>query len=178
MTRKIFLEAILLLMLGTASYRLRGQAAANDSTEKFTVYIFLSETCPICQSYTVKLKELYALYHTQNVQFLGVFPNYYSTAEDISAFGKKYGIPFKLVQDTGALAGKLKATVTPEAFVTSAAGAILYSGRIDDSFYKIGRRRNVISSHDLKDAISNILSGNPVSIPKTQAVGCMISLSK
>ena len=144
-----------------------------------TVYVFLSETCPICQSYTLTLKELYKKYSNKNVEFVGVFPNYYADLDSIATFKEKYSIPFELIIDKDSkLTKHFKASITPEVFVESAGGKLLYSGRIDDSFYAIGKRRNVITSTELSDALIQIVSGHPVAVPKTQAVGCIISISK
>jgi peroxiredoxin len=144
-----------------------------------TVYIFLSETCPICQSYTLTLKELYAKYNMLSVKFTGVFPNYYSGEKGLAAFKKKYAIPFDLVTDkNGMLSKRLKAAITPEVFVEDDSKNILYSGRIDDSFYAVGKRRTMITSNDLDAALGAITSGKKVMQPKTQAVGCIITTSK
>lgn len=150
----------------------------NPSTKETTVYIFLSETCPICQSYTLTLKELYKKYNSK-IEFIGVFPNYYTDLDSILAFKEKYSIPFELIMDKDSkLTKHFKASITPEVFVETENGRLLYSGRIDDSFYAIGKRRNVITSTELSDALIQIVSGHPITVPKTQAVGCIISISK
>ena len=147
--------------------------------KKTTVYVFLSETCPICQSYTLTLKELYSKYNTKNIQFVGVFPNYYSDLQSLNEFKTKYSIPFGLTLDAdGKLTKHFKATITPEVFVESGDGKIIYSGRIDDSFYALGKRRTVISSTELADALQELTSKQTIKKPTTQAVGCIISASK
>lgn len=148
----------------------------NPDQSKTTVYIFLSETCPICQSYTLTLKKLYSEY--PSVEFIGVFPNYFSDTNTISEFQKEYSIPFKLIKDGhGLLAKKLKATITPEVFVVTN-NFVDYSGRIDDSFYAIGKRRNVITSSELNEVLSQLSSGKKVRTSLTQAVGCIINSSE
>lgn len=144
-----------------------------------TVFVFLSETCPICQSYTLPLKEIYKKYEEKNVSLIGVFPNYYVNQQDIDAFKKTYSIPFDLVLDNnGVLCKKLKATITLEVFVENNFGEIIYSGRIDDSFYAIGKRRNVATTFELVDALNAFISNRQIKTIKTQAVGCIISSSK
>jgi peroxiredoxin len=141
-----------------------------------TVFVFLSETCPICQSYTLPLKSLYEKYHSQNVQFIGVFPNYYSTQKDVDEFKNKYHIPFLLVKDKeGILTNKLNATITPQVFIQTKSDSTIYSGRIDNSFYAIGKRRNIVTIMDLDDALSQYLAKKTIQNPKTQAVGCIIT---
>ena len=151
----------------------------NESPKETTVYIFLSETCPICESYTLTLKELYKKYSDKNVKFIGVFPNYYADSDSIKVFKEKYSIPFDLILDKdAALTKRFGATITPEVFVENKKKEVLYSGRIDDTFYSLGRRRKVISSNELDDALNSIVNNEKTKAPKTQAVGCIISISK
>ncbi|MES2512706.1 MAG: redoxin family protein [Bacteroidota bacterium] len=146
---------------------------------KATVYVFLSETCPICQSYTLQLKKLYEAFKDKGITFIGVFPNDDVSKKDINSFRKTYDIPFDLEPDENAkLAKKFHATLTPEVFVEGKPGVILYSGRIDDSFYAVGKRRNSISTHELEDALLEITTKQKVKVPRTQSVGCIINSSK
>lgn len=165
---------ILCFLLLTVSF-----ANKNNPSKETTVYIFLSETCPICQSYTLTLKELYKKYNPQKINFIGVFPNYYSTQSSIDEFKKKYSIPFELILDKkGELTKHFNATITPEVFVENPVSKILYSGRIDDSFYSLGKRRTVITSNELADALLEISLKQMIKSPKVQAVGCIITASK
>ena len=149
------------------------------NTQDTTVYAFLSETCPICQSYTLTLKQLDTKYKSKHIRIIGVFPNYYSTQKTVDEFKKKYTVPFDLIIDKkGELTKHFKASITPEVFVESPTKKLLYSGRIDDSFYALGKRRQVITSTELADAIEEIVSGKPIKTAKTQAVGCIITSSK
>jgi peroxiredoxin len=146
---------------------------------KATVYVFLSEKCMTCQSYTSTLKKLYESYKDKGISFLGIFPNDEVSKKDINSFRKTYDIPFDLEPDENAkLAKKFHATITPEIFVEGKPGVILYSGRIDDSFYAADKRRNSISTHELEDALLEITSKQKVKVPRTQAVGCIINSSK
>jgi hypothetical protein len=66
------------------------------------------------------------------------------------------------------------ATIAPEAAVFAREGALLYRGRIDDQYVGPGKRRTIVTSHDLRDALEAILAGQPIPQPRTQAVGCFI----
>src|SRR6218665_1422637 len=173
-TKKHVVFCVVFLMLHLVSF------SQKPTTEKpVTVYVFLSETCPICQSYTLTLKNLYKEYSNKNVRFVGVFPNYYSTQKSIDEFRKTYSIPFELVLDKKwTLIERFSASITPEAFIETPDKKIVYAGRIDDSFYSLGKRRTVITSTELADALKEITSGKTVTTKKTQAVGCIISRSK
>ncbi|MES2761030.1 MAG: redoxin domain-containing protein [Bacteroidota bacterium] len=151
----------------------------NPAKPKATVYVFLSEVCPICQSYTLPLKKLYESYKDKGIRFVGLFPNEGVSKKDVNSFRKTYDIPFDMELDEGGvLAKKFRATLTPEVFVEGKPGVILYTGRIDDSFYAVGKRRNSVSTHELEDALAEITSKQKIKQPRTQAVGCIISSSK
>lgn len=69
--------------------------------------------------------------------------------------------------------GRLPATRSPEAFVLCR-GRIVYQGRIDDQF-AVGVRKSKPTRDDLAMAIREVLAGQPVTVPRTLAVGCAIS---
>lgn len=167
-------KILIALFIFTGHLKLISQ---NKTVAPVTVFVFLSESCPICQSYTLPLKALYRQYHRQ-VEFVGVFPNESLSAADLEAFRTSYAIPFKLITDSGnVLSQKLHATITPEVFVQNAKQEIIYSGRIDNSFYAVSKRRKLVTTHELEDALSQYTSGHEVTVPKTQAVGCIIATS-
>lgn len=169
----------ILLIVSIAILTMSFSDYQKQTPKETTVYIFLSETCPICQSYTLTLKDLYKKYSDKHVKFVGVFPNYYADSDEIQKFKEKYSIPFSLIIDGGSeLTKRFGATITPEVFVENSEKQLLYSGRIDDSFYAIGKRRKVITSTELVDALNAIVNNETIKVTKTQAVGCIISISK
>jgi peroxiredoxin len=152
--------------------------AKAGNSDSITVYIFLSETCPICQSSTLELKELYKGYDEQGIEFIGLFPNTKLSDEgSIRKFAKKYSLPFDLKPDKGQeIAKQLSASTTPQVFVVrNSDKAILYKGKIDNSFESIGKRRGVVTEHYLKQALENILHNQPVNPAETKPVGCFIT---
>ena len=66
------------------------------------------------------------------------------------------------------------ATTTPEAAVFTRNGELAYSGRINDLYAALGKRRPQPTQHDLKAALDAILAGKPVAVPRTEPVGCPI----
>jgi hypothetical protein len=58
---------------------------------------------------------------------------------------------------------------TPEVFVIGKENVILYHGRIDDS-----KDAAEVTSHDLKNALNEILAGKEVSVKTTKSFGCTI----
>ncbi|MCI0693820.1 redoxin family protein [candidate division KSB1 bacterium] len=154
--------------------------SAGETKADFTVYIFLTEDCKICQSYTPALRELHQTYAKDGFEFIGVFPNASSSQESMLSFQKTYALPFPAKLDIGnKISQSLGARLTPEVFVVDkASNKILYQGRIDNAFFKLGQRRSVITTHELQDALAAIKSGKPVAVAKTEAVGCFITPRK
>lgn len=152
-------------------------SAKASPTDSVTVYIFLSETCPICQTATLELKSIYNQYHSKGVRFIGLFPNIeMSNDASISKFGKKYNLPFPLKVDEGQQKVKqFSATVTPQVFVRNTDDQIIYNGRIDNGFERVGKKRQVTTEFYLKNALDEILSNRPVTVKETIPVGCFIN---
>ncbi|MBP6732632.1 MAG: redoxin domain-containing protein [Chitinophagales bacterium] len=145
--------------------------------DSISVYIFLSETCPICQNQTLTLRQLYSAYAQKGIAFTGLFPNAeFSTPETISKFGKKYKLDFDLKADEGQkLVNQFSATTTPQVFVVrNSTQEILYHGKVDNSFEGIGKKRQVITAFYLRDALDSILQGKSIAVKQTPAVGCYI----
>ena len=68
--------------------------------------------------------------------------------------------------------------MTPEAHVYLRDGTCVYRGRIDDTYTTYGKRRPSPTTHDLRDALSAIISGSKVTNPVTKAIGCQILIEK
>lgn len=149
-----------------------------EAVTTYSVYIFLSETCPISQFYTLTLKELHKEFAGKQFTFTGIFPNSTSTPETIAEFKKKHELPFELKSDPEQkITAALKASVTPEVVVQQTkTGAIVYKGRIDDAYFRVGKRRAKVTEPDLKNALTQIRNNQPISKPETDAVGCYITL--
>lgn len=144
---------------------------------KITVYIFLSETCPICQSVSSELKKLDAQYDDQSVRFLGIFPDsVLSTPQTRWKFASKYGLGFEMQPDPGlALTTALSARITPEVVVReNETGTILYRGKIDNSFASLGKRRTVVTEHYLRSALESWMMEKKPLLSETEPVGCLI----
>jgi thiol-disulfide isomerase/thioredoxin len=141
------------------------------------IIIVLGPDCPISQKYMPTIKVLHQLFGDK-VDFVGIFPGYFGT-DEVSKFAEEYGLPFPWYVDhkMSAIAA-LKATVTPEAFLFTPDMQRRYSGAIDNWFYELGKYRQQATDAYLKEAIESVLSGTPVKIAETQAIGCVIQQSQ
>jgi hypothetical protein len=132
------------------------------------VVVFLGTECPMARLYVDRLNELSARY--PEVRFRGVNASPQDSADEVAQFGKRLRFPFE--KDDGSQARRLSATRSPEAFLL-VGGRIVYRGRIDDQ-YTPGANRGSPTRHDLEEAIKEVLAGELVSIPSTQATGCRL----
>lgn len=150
---------------------------AQSDTSTYTIYYFLGEDCKICEYYTPEINRLDSLFSGDEFQFIGLFPSRYSTEKGITAFQQKYKvqIPLKLEY----FATKTKAfgvTITPEVVVyNNKTQSVVYRGRIDDSYVRVGKRRRVIRERDLESLLIRLQNGDAPEYTETAAIGCYIT---
>ncbi len=139
----------------------------------------MSEECPVCQYMSKSLAEVNNKYQGK-VDFKLVFPQSLSDYKTMALWKKKYGLEaYKSVLDEDqSLSKKLGAKITPEAIIENSKGEIVYRGRINDGFFKVGKMRSAISSHDLDNAIAALLHKKTITTPWPKAVGCYITYLK
>jgi len=164
---------LLCALLGGPDRELRMTTPPGDS---LTVYLFLLEDCKITQAYTDRLGELCREFAGPGMGFIGLFPNPVSDEATIDAFATRYGLPFPCtLEGAMARARDFRVRVTPEVVVyDERARAVRYQGRIDDLFVRVGKRRRVVGSHDLRDALLALKEGRPLERQRTPAVGCLL----
>lgn len=146
-------------------------------SDSLTVYIFLADQCMISQFYTPELTRLYEKYHPQNVGFIGYFPNTLSTPERIDSFALNYRLTFPLLEDYDKKwTHRFGITVTPEVAVWNhRTDQLIYRGRIDDSYVRVGKRKLHPQSHDLVDVVEGWMRHEEAdTLTQTQAIGCLI----
>ena len=141
------------------------------------VIIFLGEECIISQHYTLLLNDLYQDYKSKGFTFMGVFPNPSSNSMKIQAFREKYDIQFPLqIDKQQAFKDQFNVQVTPEVVVYQPSiKEVLYQGRIDNTFFRIGKRRSVTTTSELKDVLEAIHQDQVIPHGWTKAVGCFIT---
>ena len=141
------------------------------------VVFFVSSDCPISNSYAPEIQRLCGQYGSKGI---GCALLYEDLQLDATAAGRHYaeygyrGIP-AAVDENRTIASLARASVTPQAVVVDAAGAIRYRGRIDNLYAALGKRRQQVTVHDVRDALDDLLAGRRVSNPETEALGCSIA---
>mgnify|MGYP000601080722 CR=1 FL=1 len=146
--------------------------------DRVVVYIFLGEECVISQHYTLQLRALHEQFVDKNIEFKGYFPNPNSTMETVDAFKEKYQVPFDIKLDKAQLQMmKFGVQVTPEVVVFKPeTQEVLYQGRIDNTYFQVGKRRRVTTTFELKDALIAIQNNKKIAVEKTEVIGCFITL--
>ncbi|MGQ0635392.1 MAG: redoxin domain-containing protein [Planctomycetaceae bacterium] len=140
------------------------------------VIVFLSTDCPIANGYLPELNRVCGQFSSRvgRVDFFGVI----SDRETTLAAAIKHSADFKpefpmLFDASGDLAAILRPTHVPEAFVFDRAGALVYRGRIDDSWVELGKRRSSATKHELREALEAAVAGKIVSVQSATPVGCL-----
>ncbi len=139
------------------------------------VLIFTGYDCPISNRYAPEVVRLCKEYTPKQVAFCIVYADAGITKDAARKHAKEFGYTCPAILDPELkLARRVGATIKPEAAVLSPKGNLVYRGRIDNLYADFGKPRPRPTTHDLKDALDNVLAGKPVPVAHTKAVGCFI----
>jgi peroxiredoxin len=165
--------------VAVADFRLpdihRRRRSLDDFNDKMAlVVVFVDTECPIANLYVPTLIELHKQYADKGVQFLAINSSQQDSFTSVSAHTQEREIPFPVLKDfEQQAADAFDAKRTPEAFLLDKDRVIRYRGRIDDQ-YGVGFRREKPTRQELKEAIDQLLAGEPIAATKTEAAGCPI----
>jgi peroxiredoxin len=149
--------------------------SAEIHQHRATVLIFVASECPNSNTYAPLLARLFREFSSRGVQFYGVYSDPDDNAATVQKHDSGYQIPYPALLDPRhSLALATGARSTPEAVILSPAGNVLYRGRVDDRFVDFGKTRFSPSTEDLRDALEQVIAGQPVKNPVTKVLGCAI----
>ncbi|MBS1716221.1 MAG: redoxin family protein [Armatimonadetes bacterium] len=169
------ISALLLGLVAQAPLMTNGKPFAVHGP---TALVFITSDCPICREYSPEISRLAAFAGSKHVDFYLVFSEPGIKAKDAVAHLKEFGLPQLAVLDGSlSFAKKLGAKVTPTAVLWDGKN-LLYSGRINDLYPSIGKRRVNPTTHEFRDAIAAAASHHAIKVSRTEAVGCTISFPK
>ena len=164
-------------------YTLNGQPIASLASPdtKVIVLFFTATDCPISNRYIPAIQSLESKYAGQHVVFWYVYPNVGETEAGVRKHETDYGVePHVLLDPQHRLVNLTRVQVTPEAavLVPEQSGVdslrVLYRGRIDNRYIRIGLQRPSATQFDLEQAIVDVLQHQPVQPPEGPPVGCGI----
>lgn len=138
--------------------------------------IFSCNHCPYVQAYESRMLDLQKNFGGRGAQLLAInsndavgYPEDSFDAMKVRAKEKGFNFPY-LRDESQEVAKAYGAQRTPHIFLFDAARKLAYLGRIDDNY----KDPSAVKSHELADAIEDLLEGKPVRLPETFAVGCTI----
>lgn len=151
----------------TSLYDLKGRKAI--------VVVFLSFDCPVSTSYSQPLNDLVSDFAKQGVSFIGLTANQDETPAQVAKLARDYNLKFPVYRDAGLkVADAFAAQITPEAFVLDGQYVMRYRGRIDNSYSARLKKNQQITANDLRQVLAEFVSGRPVTMRATEAIGCLI----
>lgn len=149
---------------------------AQEYSDSISVNFFLLDECRISQSISGEINFVTNQFNQDSFYFVAYFPNTSSTEEKIKSFLKDYKIDTPFFTDYDKTKSQFYgATIAPEVVVYDEKNQqLLYRGRIDNSFEKVGFRRQVVTTRDLRDVLIAILNQEEIKQKETKAIGCYI----
>ncbi len=180
------------LAVGSAAppFRLPGIDGKTYSLDTFKgskalVVMFTAVHCPTAEVYEDRMKQLVADYRAKGVAFVAIQPNNaeavrldemgYTDLGDsladmkIRASHREFNFPFLYDGEKQAISRQYGAVATPHVFVFDQERTLRYQGRIDSN-----PREAFAKVPDTRNALDAVLSGRPVPVEKTPAVGCSV----
>lgn len=145
---------------------------------KGLIVIFDCNTCPVSKAYNSRILALSKKYE-KTFPIVAINSNDPEQSsgdsfEEMVSYAKSHGYTFPYLQDeTQNVAKTFGATNTPHVFILSKSGSdykLAYIGAIDNN----SRNASEASKKYVEEAVDALISGKPVTAPKTKAIGCGI----
>ena len=162
---RLFYLVVAMFAAGSAAWAAKAQ-----------VLFFVSTDCPISNSFAPEIQRICRDYAAKGVGCSLVYEDFQVDAAAVRKHLAEYGydrIPATIDADRH-VAAKAHATITPQAVVIDSADKIRYRGRINNFYAELGKPRQVVTVHDVRDALDALLAGKTVTNPETKALGCYI----
>jgi peroxiredoxin len=143
---------------------------------KLVVISFTCNHCPYAKAYEDRFIALAGAYAPRGVAFMAINPNDAATYPDDSfermkARAAEKNFPFPYLRDESQqVARAYGAVCTPHLFVLDGRRKLAYEGRIDDNW----KDPAAVRSHDLQNALDDLLAGRAARAARTSPMGCSI----
>ncbi|GAB4365596.1 MAG: thioredoxin family protein [Elainellaceae cyanobacterium] len=138
--------------------------------------VIMCNHCPYVRLYLERLKQIQSDFQGQGFTLIGINPNDdkqfpEDSFEKMKAFVSEYQLNFPYLKDiTQEVAQSFGAECTPEVFLIDRSSVIRYSGAIDNN----PPDASAVTASYLRSAITQLLSGQEISLTAAQAIGCSI----
>ena len=146
----------------------------SDYAGKIVVLEWFNENCPFVQRHykAGDISDTAAKFAGNGVVWLAINSTHDNTNSSNKAAASAWNMNRSILNDaSGAVGHAYGATNTPEIFVIGKDGKIAYEGAMDNDPQgdKSSDKINYASQ-----ALTELLAGNPVSVPETKAYGCSV----
>ncbi|HYC11540.1 MAG TPA: thioredoxin family protein [Nitrososphaerales archaeon] len=143
--------------------------------KQILVLVFMGNGCPTCKATEERLFSIQSDYGKAGVQVVAVNSNNAAispqdTVEEMRTRARERKYPFPYLKDDGAMLARLiGARTTPHAFILDRSRRLRYRGRVDNA-----RQKHLITVHDVRLALDDLIAGTDVEVPDTDSFGCGI----
>jgi thiol-disulfide isomerase/thioredoxin len=142
---------------------------------RWIVVVFISPECPVANASIPVLNALAGEFAPAGIDFVGVYADPTLDVSVLRRHATEYRLGFPAVDDRDQkLVHLTGATYTPETFVFSRDGALLYRGRIDDRVTDFGSSRPAATHEDLRDVLRALAAEKRVPFERRPGFGCSI----
>jgi peroxiredoxin len=156
---------------------------ADYASSPILVVVFTCNHCPIAQMYEQRIQQLEADYRDRGVAVVAIQPNDPKAirideldSSDISdaldemkirVAYKNLHYPYLYDGETQSVARAYGPQATPHVFIFNKDRKLRYEGRVDNSY-----RKELVNTHDARNAIDALLANREVPVKKTAVFGC------
>ena len=143
--------------------------------DKGGIIMFTCNHCPYVVGSEPRIENIAEKARESGLGFVGINSNdpvkYESDSWDNMVKRASRGMSYPYLHDEDqTVAASYGAERTPEFYLVSSSGTVVYRGRMDDS----PRDPSHASTSDLSDAIDELLNGKEISNPRTDSIGCSV----
>ena len=163
-------------------FRGKTHSLSDYHDKRVVVVYFLGTECPLAKLYGPRIQKVLEQFTDDGITVLGVSSNVQDSITELAAHARAHELTFPILKDLGQqIADQFGATRTPQVFVLDADRKIRYYGSIDAQFTfgaGVGLAQPQEQRADLVIALEELVAGQPVTIPVTEAQGCLIGRAR
>jgi len=165
-----------------ADFTLRDYRGRERSLKEFegrpVAVVFVGSDCPLAKLYAPRLESIYQEFKSKGVGVVAINSNCQDSMTKVGAFARLHKLSYPVLKDPdNSVADLFEAERTPHAYVLDGDRVIRYVGRIDDQYGlgdTSGYAKSELEARYVAQAVEDLLAGNEISVPHTEATGCII----
>ncbi|HET9933311.1 MAG TPA: redoxin domain-containing protein [Polyangiaceae bacterium] len=140
---------------------------------RFTVFVFAAKSCACLDAHAPRLRALHDEYSQKGVAFRLVDSEVGASPSRAMQLARRSDLGFPALADPGArLADALGAAFASHTVIVDEGGRIRYSGGIDSDAARLHDDAKLY----VRDALDDLLAGNPPRQARSEALGCSLEL--